>query len=258
VFELVIRRSAGLGAARPPRPQPLRGFLRLRGRTGRGRPDCRAGRGPRRGGSGARVLLVEQTPHWGGRALADEVTIDGRDGPDWVADTLYALDAMPGVTRHARTMAAGVYDHGYVLAEERPATPRRRHWRIRARIVTATGAIERPLAFAGNDLPGVMLASAVRDYIALWGVSPGDRAVLITAGRRRIPHRTRSEGGRTRGARGPRRTAPRRGRAPEAARAAGIGVAEGRGVGNVKGRRRVTGVEMCVQAGEGAVIETIA
>ena len=61
---------------------------------------------------------------------------------------------MPNVDRRARTTAAGVYDHGYVLAEERLRGdgPRRRLWRIRAgRIVAATGALERPLAFAGND-----------------------------------------------------------------------------------------------------------
>src|SRR5690606_12465332 len=85
---------------------------------------------------------------------------------------------------------AGVCDHGYVLPEERPfegpeeapeSLPRRRLWRIRARrIVMATGAIERPLAFANNDRPGVMLASAVRDYLANWAVSPGDRTVLVT------------------------------------------------------------------------------
>ena len=49
------------------------------------------------------------------------------------------------------------------------------NWRIRAaKILTATGAIERPLSFAGNDLPGVILASALRDYVENFGVSMGD------------------------------------------------------------------------------------
>ncbi len=121
------------------------------------------------GAAGARVLLIEQAQHWGGRALVDGATIDGQAAPDWIAGTLAALDAMPNVSRRARTLGAGVYDHGYVLAEERlsGAGPRKRLWRIRARrIVTATGALERPLPFAGNDVPGVMLAGAVRDYLA--------------------------------------------------------------------------------------------
>ena len=92
------------------------------------------------------------------------------------------------VTLRTRTAGSGVYDHGYVLADERVADhtpgdgrPKHRLWRIRAgRIVTATGAIERPLSFAGNDIPGVMLASAVRDYVVNYAVSPGDRTVVVT------------------------------------------------------------------------------
>ena len=53
--------------------------------------------------------------------------------------------------------------------------PRQRLWRIRAgQIVTATGAIERPLSFADNDVPGVLLASALRDYVVNYGVAVGD------------------------------------------------------------------------------------
>jgi sarcosine oxidase subunit alpha len=59
--------------------------------------------------------------------------------------------------------------------------PRHRLWRIRARqVISAIGAIERPLSFAGNDKPGVMLASAMRDYVTHYGVSPGDRTVVVT------------------------------------------------------------------------------
>jgi sarcosine oxidase subunit alpha len=47
-------------------------------------------------------------------------------------------------------------------------------------VISAIGAIERPLSFAGNDKPGVMLASAMRDYVTDYGVSPGDRTVVVT------------------------------------------------------------------------------
>jgi hypothetical protein len=95
---------------------------------------------------------------------------------------------MPNVTIRTRTMGAGVYDHGYVLGYERLTDhapeangPRHRLWRIRAaQVITATGAIERPLSFAGNDIPGVMLASAVRDYVVNYGINPGDRTVVVT------------------------------------------------------------------------------
>ena len=50
----------------------------------------------------------------------------------------------------------------------------------RKEIITATGAIEKPLVFAGNDIPGVMLASAARDFLSLYGVSVGDRTIIVT------------------------------------------------------------------------------
>ncbi len=60
-----------------------------------------------------------------------------------------------------RTTAVGLYDGNYAVAVERG----RRVWHIRAgRIVLATGALERPLLFPGNDRPGVMLAGAAQQY----------------------------------------------------------------------------------------------
>ncbi len=54
-------------------------------------------------------------------------------------------------------------------------------WRVRAkRVVLATGAIERPLVFANNDRPGVMLAGAARAYLNEYAVRTGSRAVIAT------------------------------------------------------------------------------
>ncbi|NIV20130.1 MAG: hypothetical protein GWN54_05745, partial [Gammaproteobacteria bacterium] len=52
---------------------------------------------------------------------------------------------------------------------------------IRARqVVLAQGAFERPLVFANNDRPGIMLASAVSTYIRRYAVRPGHRLVVFT------------------------------------------------------------------------------
>jgi sarcosine oxidase, subunit alpha len=78
-----------------------------------------------------------------------------------------------------RTTVLGIYDDGYVVALER--TPgRERLWHIRAgRVILATGALERPIAFAGNDRPGVMLSSAAMDYLDRFDVLVGDRLSLV-------------------------------------------------------------------------------
>jgi sarcosine oxidase subunit alpha len=83
-----------------------------------------------------------------------------------------------------RATAIGVYDAGYVVVHERadPWAPeaRQRVWHVRAgRVVLASGAHERPVAFGGNDRPGVMLASAIRTYVERFAVLPGERAVLL-------------------------------------------------------------------------------
>ncbi|MFG2132786.1 sarcosine oxidase subunit alpha family protein [Streptomyces sp. NPDC048751] len=136
--------------------------------------------------SGARVILVDDQPEPGGSLLAGAPS-----DLEWVADVRAALDAAPEVVVLARTTAFGSYDDNYVLALQRrtdhlgTAAPegvsRQRLWHIRARqVVLATGAHERPLVFAGNDRPGVMLAGAVRTYVNRYGVAPGSRAVVST------------------------------------------------------------------------------
>lgn len=218
------------------------------------------------GKSGARVLVMEQTAAWGGRAVVDGVEIDGQAAEDWVAASVEALQAMENVEIRTRLMGAGVYDHGYLLAYERlrdhlpnEKGPRHRLWRIRTKqIVTATGAIERPLSFAGNDLPGVMLASAVRDYVVNWGVSIGDRTVVVTnnddAYRTAIVLKKA-------GLDVPAIIDARQGGAGalmDEARGLGIRVETGRAIAKVKGKGRVTGVAICAQAGEGGVLDEIA
>ncbi|GGL57675.1 sarcosine oxidase subunit alpha family protein [Wenxinia marina] len=267
VYEPFIRRSAGLGKA--PRGRDGSTYehfhayvdvLVVGGGIAGLQAALTAGR------SGKRVLLVEQTAHWGGRAPVDGAEIDGLPAAIWVRNAVQALEGMENVDLRLRTMGAGVYDHGYVLAYERlgdhladPAGARHRLWRIRAaRTITATGAIERPLSFAGNDIPGVMLASAVRDYVVNWGVSPGDRTVIVT--NNDDAYRTAialAEAGLMVPAILDARPSAD-GELPKRARAMGLRVETGRGIAKVKGRGRVTGVAVCLQAGEGSVLEEIA
>ncbi len=218
--------------------------------------------------SGANVVVLEQTAHWGGRSLVDGGTVDAKPVDKVVEQMVSELSDMPNVTMRTRTMGAGVYDHGYVLGYERlsdhaphsTSGPRHRLWRIRAgHVITATGALERPLSFAGNDIPGVMLASAVRDYVSNYGVSVGDRTVVVTnnddAYRTAIALKT---AGLTVPVILDARVTPIDSPLMSEAKAAGIKVLMGHGISKVLGGKRVTGVAVCSQAGEGAVLEEIA
>ena len=117
--------------------------------------------------------------------------LDGAPALDWVAAAVAELAAYPEVLHLQRTTAFGAYDDGFVLALERrtdhlgPSAPkhlsRQRVWRIRARsVVVATGAHERPVVFADNDRPGIMLAGAARTFLNRYGVLPGREVVVFT------------------------------------------------------------------------------
>ena len=136
--------------------------------------------------AGARVLLIDDGFHPGGSLLHETAAIDGLPATTWIERVLAELKSMPDVKVLTRSTAFGYFDHNFLVVAETvsPATahmPRQRLWKIRARrVVLATGAIERPLVFADNDRPGIMLASAARAYANRYAAQPGNRAVVFT------------------------------------------------------------------------------
>lgn len=134
--------------------------------------------------SGARVLLADDRCEPGGQLLETPSEIDGRPALDWVTEVVTELDVSPNVVRLSDATVAGYYDHNFLtIVEQRPAQSRlhERLWKVRAgQVVIATGAMERPLVFADNDRPGVMLAQAARAYAFRFGVLAGRRAVFVT------------------------------------------------------------------------------
>ncbi len=141
---------------------------------------------------GARVILADEQAELGGTLLHDRTSrIDGALAQDWLAETLRILAARAGVIILPRTTVFGYYNHNHIAMVERvtdhlpvvPSTrPRERLWQVRARkVILAAGAYERPLAFADNDRPGIMLAESARAYINRYAVAPGRRIVFAGA-----------------------------------------------------------------------------
>jgi len=143
------------------------------------------------GRAGARVILAEEDFRLGGRLLSETQTIGGKAAVDWAESAVAELSSLPNVRLMRRTTVFGVYDGTTYGAVERvndhvaapPAfEPRQRGWRIVAkRAVLAAGALERPMTFADNDRPGIILASAVRTYVNRFAVAPGRRAVVLAS-----------------------------------------------------------------------------
>lgn len=193
LFEPSIRRAAGLGRA-PAEPDPDRYehcFAHVdtlvvgSGAAGLAAAEAAAalpGKPP--------VMLVEADFEYGGGLLSTIGPVEGVSPLDWRDAALARLRAMPNMTLFNRTMAFGFYDHGLVALAERLSDhvapgersgARQRLWKVRAgRVILATGAFERPIAFSGNDLPGVMLASAAQTYALRYGALPGRQIVVCT------------------------------------------------------------------------------
>ncbi len=191
IYEPIIRRAAGLGVA-PLKPDPDRYEhkydycdILVVGSGPSGLASALAA-----AKNGARVILAEDKPRFGGSLLIDEVTIGNKKGKDWADEAIIELKSMPNVIVKSRSQVFGYYDHNMMVMLERTKdhienptkfTPRQRLWYIRAKeVIISTGSIERPLVFGNNDRPGIMLASAAREYLKVYGVLVGKKPVIFT------------------------------------------------------------------------------
>ncbi len=189
-YEPAIRSAAGLGSLSGEADPDVydKGFLHCdlliigAGPTGLA-AALNAGR------AGLRVILADEDFRMGGRLNAETLSVDGMPGTDWTTSAVGELTNLKNVRLMTRTTVYGGYDHGIYGALERitdhlPSSggkPRQILWRIYSKhAILAAGATERPIAFANNDRPGVMLAGAVRAYANRWGVTPGQRVTLFT------------------------------------------------------------------------------
>jgi sarcosine oxidase subunit alpha len=146
--------------------------------------------------SGARVMLLDEQPLAGGSLLSSRgLRIDDQDAMDWADTTVAGLRRTEDVTVLERTTVFGSYDANYITAlqkrtdhlgradgeDPREGVSRERVWHIRAaQVVLAPGAMDRPVVFAHNDRPGVMLAAAVRTYLNRYGVAAGEDVAVLT------------------------------------------------------------------------------
>ncbi len=141
---------------------------------------------------GRKTLLIDEQAEAGGWLLSEpDALVEGRPARQWLDEALRELRGLDHVTVLSRTTAFGFYDQNLVQAVELlqdhlpiPARnaelARQRMHKIRAhQVVLATGAIERPMVFGGNDKPGVLTLAAGRTYLNRYGVLVGRDVIIL-------------------------------------------------------------------------------
>ena len=140
--------------------------------------------------TGARVIIADEQNEFGGTLLASNEKFDGQSASHWLTTIEAQLSSLRNVKCLTRSTVFGYYDHNFLTILERrtdhlgisaSSGSRQCMHRVRAKqVVLATGAFERPLVFAHNDIPGVMQASSVSTYVNRFSVAPGNKLVLAT------------------------------------------------------------------------------
>jgi sarcosine oxidase subunit alpha len=158
---------------RPRRAWPLYERF-LRSVAGLGRLDPHADRSGRYDVEHRRAEVLVVGGGQAGREAAAKHAEAGREVV-LVEEDAY-LDVAEGYFEVVRGRALGIWEGGLV-----PVDAGRILYRYRAQqIVVATGSVEQPLVFPGNDLVGVMLPEGVRRLVDIWAIRPGKRAVVVT------------------------------------------------------------------------------
>ncbi|MCV9966640.1 sarcosine oxidase subunit alpha family protein [Pararhizobium sp. BT-229] len=191
VYEPIIRKAAGLGRATyEPDPDSYEKCWAHCDLLVIGAGPAGLAAALTAGRAGARVILADEWFEPGGSLLSETAVVGDKSAGDLLVQTLAELTSLPNIRIFSRTTVFGWYDGNVFGAVESvqkntatvdPNRPVERIWRIAAKhAILASGAEERPLVFGGNDIPGVMMAGAMRSYLNRQAVAPGKETVIFT------------------------------------------------------------------------------
>ncbi|WP_440923259.1 sarcosine oxidase subunit alpha family protein [Candidatus Pelagibacter sp.] len=144
--------------------------------------------------NGFKTLLVDEKSYLGGSSIYDNSEfskINNQITSSWLEKEINEISKLENLEIKIRTSVAAFHGYNFLLAREnltdhlpinqRENKVRQRLLKIRAKkVITATGSIERPLIFDNNDRPGILLSSAIKKYIDLYGVACGENNILFT------------------------------------------------------------------------------
>lgn len=137
------------------------------------------------GEAGAKTLIIDQFSAPGGQLVkqthkffGSERQFAGTRGISIPEIFMKRISALPNVEAMWDATASGYYDSKILTVENGPNFVKI----IPKRVIFATGAAEKAMAFENNDLPGVYGAGAVQTLMNVYGVMPGKRVLMVGSG----------------------------------------------------------------------------
>ncbi len=126
---------------------------------------------------GAETLLIEENPELGGALLYGRVEASREAADTLRRDLVAKARGLKNLTILTSTVVTGLFTDGWVAA-----IAGNRLLKIRTRqTIVAAGSFDQPLVFRNNDRPGILFATAAQRLLRLYGVRPGNRAVVAAS-----------------------------------------------------------------------------
>ncbi|MDD3831121.1 MAG: NAD(P)/FAD-dependent oxidoreductase [Clostridia bacterium] len=134
---------------------------------------------------GAKVTLIERNSTLGGQLVKQTHMFFGSQkqyastrGIDICKILDNEVNKYDNIEVLTNTTVLGMYEDGVITLDCNGSYKKM----LPSRIIVATGASEKYLPFANNDLPGIYGAGAVQTLMNVYGVKPADSVVMVGAG----------------------------------------------------------------------------
>jgi sarcosine oxidase subunit alpha len=126
--------------------------------------------------AGAQVLLVEEQAILGGSLSYNRFDVEGLKADSLRAELVAKVEASENIEVLLNAVCNAWFTDNYL-----PVIQGKRMYKVRAKeCIVASGAYEQHVVFRNNDLPGILMSSALSRLMKLYAVKPGRCAVVLT------------------------------------------------------------------------------
>lgn len=126
--------------------------------------------------AGLKVLLIEQDKMLGGSLNYARFDVDASKAEAIKTELLAQVEQHKSITILKDAVCNAWFTDHYL-----PIIQDKRMYKVRAKqCIVASGSFDQPVVFRNNDLPGVMLTSAVQRLVKLYAVKPGQKIAILT------------------------------------------------------------------------------